>query len=276
MSGHPVTTIASRQHVIVKTYRAIARGDDDRAVIDGWHLLHEAVHSGMAIETVALTDGRATEEHRALLRSLDRTTRVVRVTDSVLNAMSPVRSPSGVVTIVRKRAWTEASLVERQPALIVMAIDLQDPGNAGAVVRSAEAGGATGVVFTGASADPWGWKTLRAAMGSTFRVPVLTAHDALDACDRVRRAGATIVAATPRDGTPMYDVDLRGPVAIVIGGEGSGVPPEVLAQAKERLTIPMTAGVESLNAAVATALVVYEAGRQRCATPLNHGNTEQH
>jgi RNA methyltransferase, TrmH family len=164
---------------------------------------------------------------------------------------------------VRKRRWPPNALVEPPPALIVMATDLQDPGNVGAVVRSAEAGGATGVMLTGASADPWGWKALRAAMGSTFRMPVVSATDALTGCDRIASAGVRVIAATPRDGPAMYEVDLRGPVAIVIGGEGAGVTPDLLARADERLTIPMAAGVESLNAAVAAALLVYEAARQR-------------
>ena len=244
-------------------YRAVARGDDDRAVIDGWHLLHEAVRSAMQIEAVALVDDRHGAADRSLIERLASQLDVAHVTRQVMAALSPVRTPSGVVAIVRKRTWSDQALLERQPALIVVAIDLQDPGNAGAIVRSAEAGGATGVLFTRGSADPWGWKTLRAAMGSTFRLPIMTATDSLDACDRVARAGARIIAATPRDGTPMYDLDLRAPVTIVIGGEGAGVTPDVLARADARVTIPMAGGVESLNAAVAAALIVYEAARQR-------------
>ena len=207
-----------------------------------------------------------------LVRTLD----VVEVSPSVMDALSPVRTPSGVVAIVRKRTWPDAALLDRQPALIVVAMDLQDPGNAGAVIRSAEAGGATGVLFTGASADPWGWKTLRAAMGSTFRLPIVTAGDALSACDRICRAGTRLIAATPRDGVSLYETDLQGPVAIVIGGEGAGISAALLERADERLTIPMAEGVESLNAAVAAALVVYEAARQRHGITLRkHRSPEE-
>ena len=167
-------------------------------------------------------------------------------------------------------------MLKPAPALVLAAAGLQDPGNAGAIIRSAAAAGATGVVLDELSADPWGWKTLRAAMGSTFRLPIVTAGDALSACDRICRAGTRLIAATPRDGVSLYETDLQGPVAIVIGGEGAGISAALLERADERLTIPMAEGVESLNAAVAAALVVYEAARQRHGITLRkHRSPEE-
>lgn len=253
--------VTSRQHVIVKTCRAVARGDDTRALIDGWHLLHDAVAAGMAIDTVALAAMPPTAPDAALIRGLG--SQVVEVNASVMDALSPVRSPSGVAAIVVKRTWPFEALFARAPALVVIADGLQDPGNLGAIVRAAEAGGASGVVLTGASADPWGWKALRAAMGSTFRVPVVADADVVAVCDRLRAAGVRVLATTPRDGTAIYDADLRVPVAIAIGSEGAGLSAALTERADAHITIPMTSGVESLNAAVAAALAVYEARRQR-------------
>jgi TrmH family RNA methyltransferase len=240
---------------------ALSRGDDTRALIDGWHLLHDAVAAGMAIDTVALAGRPPTASDDALMRGLG--SHVVEVNASVMDALSPVRSPSGVVAIVMKRTWPFQALFAHAPALVVIVDGVQDPGNVGAIIRAAEAGGASGVVLTGASADPWGWKALRAAMGSTFRVPVVVDADPIAVCDRLREAGVRVLATTPRDGTSMYDADLREPVAIAIGSEGAGLSVALTERADARLTIPMTAGVESLNAAVAAALAVYEVRRQR-------------
>jgi TrmH family RNA methyltransferase len=258
-----VAIVTSRQHAIVKTSRSVARGDAERALIDGWHLLHDAVAAGIDVDTVALVGTAPTAADDALVRALGR--RVLPVSASVMDALSPVRSPSGVVAIIRKRTWRFEALIDQAAPLVVIADGLQDPGNIGAVVRAAEAGGASGLVVTGASADPWGWKALRAAMGSTFRVPAIVAPDATSVCDRLSAAGIRLLATTPRDGAAMYDVDLRGPIAIAIGSEGAGLDESLAGRADVRITIPMTPGVESLNAAVAAALLVYEAARQRRA-----------
>ncbi len=140
---------------------------------------------------------------------------------------------------------------------------MQDPGNVGAIVRVAEAGGASGVVCAGACADPFGWKALRGSMGSALRLPILVHRDTREAIDEARRHGCRIVATVPRGGRPLFDADLRGPIAVLIGGEGPGLAASQLEDADERMTIPMQPPVESLNAAVTAALIVYEARRQR-------------
>ena len=146
---------------------------------------------------------------------------------------------------------------------MVIACDVQDPGNLGAIVRVAEAGAATGVVAAGSCADPFGWKALRGSMGSALRLPVASRGRADDAIARARRHGCRIVATVARGGHLLFDVNLKMPIAVLIGGEGSGLAPSLVAAADERVTIPMQAPVESLNAAVTAALVVYEARRQR-------------
>jgi TrmH family RNA methyltransferase len=165
--------------------------------------------------------------------------------------------------LVERRLWALPQLLLPSPALVVLAVDMQDPGNVGAMIRSAEAGGATGVVVAGRSADPWSWKALRAAMGSTLRVPVMTIPEAPSAVESIRAAHATAVACVVRNAKCMHDVDLRQPVVLIIGGEGAGLPDRLVAAADDRVSIPMSGQVNSLNAAVASALLVYEARRQR-------------
>jgi RNA methyltransferase, TrmH family len=192
---------------------------------------------------------------------------VVTVAASVMDALSPVRSSSTVVALAGRPAAPEHALCAGPPApVVVIAIDVQDPGNVGSIARVAEAGGASGLVAAGACADPFGWKALRGSMGSALRLPILVQPDSARALADARRAGCRVIATVPRDGRSLFEVDFRSPVAILVGGEGPGLPPPIIENADERITIPMEAPVESLNAAVAAALIVYEIRRQRTAT----------
>jgi TrmH family RNA methyltransferase len=188
---------------------------------------------------------------------------VLRVADQVLAAMSPVRQPSGIVSIVRCPPATLAHALDGQPALVPVLTGVQDAGNVGAIVRTAEACGATGIMTTDGTADPFGWKALRGAMGSTFRMPIAV-HQPLKAIlGELRSRGIAVIATIPRGGTSPDAADLRGPAALILGGEGAGLPPDLAASADTLLTIPMRAPVESLNVSIAAALILFEASRQR-------------
>jgi len=174
-----------------------------------------------------------------------------------------VNSPTGVVASARRPSVTKTAILKPPPALVLAATGLQDPGNAGAIIRSAAAAGATGVVLDEVSADPWGWKALRASMGSAFHLPVLRTRMITNLIDEWRGAGLRLVATAPRNGTPMHDLDFTKPMVLLLGGEGAGLPGKMLTAADARVTIPMRGGIESLNAAVAAAVLLYEARRQR-------------
>jgi RNA methyltransferase, TrmH family len=257
-----VADITSRHHSIVRAFRSAARGDARTALLDGWHLLHDAAAAGVDIVTVAFAGVPPSPADAALIDQLARRCDVLQVTPRVMDAISPVRTPTGVAALIARREHALHDVLRRQPALVIVAADIQDPGNVGAIVRSAEAGGATGVLLLGASADPWSWKALRAAMGSTFRLPVARAGAGTAAAD-LHGAGLKLIATVPRGGTAMHEIDMRVPLAIVVGAEGAGVDAALLSAADERLTIPMQAPVESLNVAVAAGVLVYEARRQR-------------
>ena len=253
--------ITSRQHSVVQAYRRASRGEGELVLLDGWHLLHDAAAAELELVTIATTAFPADARNAALLDRLSRQCDVFTVSTRVMDAMSPVRTPAGVIALARRRQVTLSDVLQPHPALVIVAADVQDPGNAGAIVRSAEAGGGSGVLFTGASADPWSWKALRAAMGSTFRLPVLrvSGNSWLDEI----RGRLKIVATVPRGGTDLVNVNLREATAVLVGTEGAGLDPTLISAADEKLTIPMQPPVESLNVAVATALLVYEARKQR-------------
>lgn len=154
-------------------------------------------------------------------------------------------------------------MLARTPALLVIAVDVQDPGNLGAIVRTCEAAGATGVVVAGASADPFSWKALRGSMGSAFRLPIVPRMAGIDAVAACARQGFQVVASGARSGRSLFEIDWTRPSALIVGNEGSGLPSELTASAGVLMTIPMNTPVESLNVSVAAALVLYEALRQR-------------
>jgi TrmH family RNA methyltransferase len=248
----------------VKEFRRVARGDEKRALLDGWHLLNEAVRAHIAIEHLAVATNAERDSIHELMREAETVAENVwTVSPRVMEVLSPVRTPTGVCAVVQRRQSTLSQLLTPDPALVVLAVDMQDPGNVGAVIRSAEAGGATGVFVAGGSSDAWGWKALRAAMGSTFRLPVLAVDQVVPRLDELREHGVTVLATVPRDGAALHQTDLRGAVAVMIGGEGRGLSDKLIDSADRTVSIPMKPPVESLNAAVAAALVVYEARRQR-------------
>jgi RNA methyltransferase, TrmH family len=259
-------TISSRRNPLIARYRAAARGESpDVVLLDGAHLLVEALDAGLRLREAAVTPDAAARRdvEPILVRLRDANTDVVSVAAGVMGALSPVKSPSGIVALADRPDTCSGRIYERTGPLVVIAIDVQDPGNVGAIVRVAEAGGVDGVIAAGACADPFGWKAIRGSMGSALRLPIAVQRDAGQAVADARRHGCRLVAAVPRDGQSPFEVDYAGSVAILIGGEGAGLPPPVVAGADDRVTVPMQPPVESLNAAVTTALIVYEAFRQR-------------
>ena len=257
-------SISSRHNELVARFRAAARGDEEGVLLlDGKHLLAEAVACKLELGHVMVsTEGPLDDDVRPLLDQLWRGgIDIVEATPPVMAAVSPVRTPSAVVALAVRPP--PANLFAAEAPLIVIACDVQDPGNIGAIIRVAEAAGAAGLVAAGQSADPFGWKALRGSMGSALRLPMTIERRPEDAIIEARRHGCRIAATVPRDGDPLFGADLSGPIALLVGGEGAGLSDDMIQMADQRITIPMRAPVESLNAAVAAALVLYEARRGR-------------
>lgn len=264
--------ITSRRNPIVARFREIARSATptrSTVLLEGPRLIEEALVAGVQIDLAAIGTGAAeTRRSAAVLDRLDpAVTRLVRVSPAVMDALSPVSTPSGLVALATLQpSGFEAAAPPPRP-LVVGLLGVQDPGNTGAAIRAVEAGGATGVVTVG-GADPFGWKALRGAMGSTFRLPVVRPPDPAAVRAEADARGLRVLAAVPRGGTPLSDADLRGPCLVWLGGEGGGLAPSVVDTADDVVSIPMHPPVESLNIAVAAALIVYEAAGQRTgATP---------
>ncbi len=263
-------TIASRRNPLVSLCRRLARHRDEtetRLLLEGPRLLQEAEAAHLRIVVAAFSaawlEDAEGDSQRTATRLQSAGTSVVRVTPRVMAALSPADTPSGVLAIAEQpRLGTEA-LWQQPAALVVIAVDVSDPGNLGALVRSVEAADASGLICCGATANPFGWKALRGAMGSAFRLPIVRERDVAGALTCVRAHGLHVAAAVPSGGVSIYDSDLGRPTALMLGSEPAGLTAAQLAQADVRVSIPMRQPVESLNVAVAGAVVAYEAWRQR-------------
>jgi TrmH family RNA methyltransferase len=226
-------------------------------LLDGEHLLQDAVNAGLAVQVVVHDGQRRDAVEAARRHGAD----VLEASPAVLDAVSPVRTPTGVVAAV---VWSPRGVADAiaGAGLVLGLVDVQDPGNVGAAIRAADAFGAHAVLALGETADPGHWRALRGAMGSTFRLPVARAGTG-EGLDAARRAGLQIVATVADGGTPLATLDLARPSLVLLGREGSGLPDALVAGADTAVTIPMRQGVESLNVAVAAAVIAYEAGRRR-------------
>ena len=245
-----VETLISDQNPLLKEVRRLARtgspGEEGTVLAEGPHLLDEAVRSGIEIRAVILAESAGSIERDF------RGARVVRVPDALFARLASTGSPQGVLALVRPPEWTQEDLL-KGVALVMVLDGVQEPGNAGAILRTAEAFSASGAAFLKGTVSPYNPKALRASAGSIFRLPVVLGDEV--------PPGLAIYSADPRARLTISDANLREPCAIVIGGEGGGVSPKIAAQSTP-VRIP-TSAVESLNAAVAAGIFLYEACRQR-------------
>jgi TrmH family RNA methyltransferase len=255
------TLVSEKNSLLKEVRRASARGgltSDGQAVAEGFHLLEEALRSRCEISVVIAAESVKTTV-AAHVRGL-KDTRVVVTSDNNFERIASTEAPQGVIALVRPPTWTLDQLLRGRP-LVALLDGIQDPGNAGAIVRAAEAFGATGAAFLSGSVNPYNPKCLRGSAGSLFRLPVAAALDENLLSAALEQKRVRLFAAHPRAERLVFETDLTGACAIVIGAEGRGISPSFERRATG-VRIP-TSGVESLNAAVAAGVLLYEASRQR-------------
>ncbi|HEY1330145.1 MAG TPA: RNA methyltransferase [Actinomycetota bacterium] len=242
--------------------RRDGRERERRFLIEGARLIEEAVRSKARIAEVFV----AGDPGRAHLRAAERAgAEVVEVSDAVLRHLAATESPQGAVAVA---AFVDVTLdaIHGDGPVAVLA-EVRDPGNAGAVLRSADAAGAAAVVFTRSSVDAYNAKAVRASAGSLFHLPVVRDVDAAAVIRALRGRGFRVLAATAGGEDSVYERDLTGEVAFVFGSEAHGLAPELAAQVDGTVRVPMRARTESLNLAAAAAVVLFESARQRTLGP---------
>ena len=260
--------INSRDNSLVKHARAVRDGKVRELIfVEGVRLCEEAFGASLSIEEVLYTERAAQNKRgRSLLRALQAMRkRVSAVSDEVLASISDTKSPQGIIALV-SRPETDSRALESEDAearLLLIMHRTNNPANAGALVRTAEAAGATGAATTAGSTDIFSPKALRGAMGSAFRLPLWTGAGYAEVLAWCRARGIKTVCADARAARSYTETDWTIPSALIVGPEATGLSDEEAAGADESVSIPMRSPVESLNVAVASAVILYEAARQR-------------
>ena len=265
--------VEGRHNPLVKQLRqAFSRAElteNGDCAIEGLRILEEAIRSGLRLSAVFCRES-ALERAERLLPQIGAQVETLLLPDKLFDSLVPTESPQGVAALVRLKEFSLDDVLERlQVGPVVVLAGLQDPGNLGTILRSAEAFGSAGVVLGEGTVSPFNSKVVRASAGSLFRLPIVHGHGKAGAgklagiSEKLRAKGVRLIATSSHKGMALDQADLKGAVAIFFGNEGAGLPREVMARMDEFISIPHTAQVESLNAGVAASIVLYEAARQR-------------
>jgi RNA methyltransferase, TrmH family len=262
--------VEGRHNALIKRLRqAFAHAeltDEGDCAIEGVHLVEEAIRSGLHFRAILFRESAQSLATR-LLPQIAAHVETILVSDKIFDTAVPSESPRGVAALVRLKEFSLDDLLERiGVGPIVAVVGLQDPGNLGTILRSAEAFGSAGVILGDGTVSRFNAKVIRASAGSLFRLPILSAksEEGIDAVvSMLRGKEVRLLATSSHKGTPLDQAALTGPSAIFIGGEGAGLPKSLMAQMDETVAIPHSPRVESLNAGVAASIALYEAAGQR-------------
>ncbi len=265
--------IEGRHNALVKELRqAFARAERTASgdcAIEGVRIIEEAIRSGLRFSAVFFRES-AVDRATRLLPQIGSHVETLLLPDKLFDGAVPSETPQGVAALVRLKEFTLEDLFERlQVGPIIVVAGLQDPGNLGTILRSAEAFGSAGVILGEGTVSVLNSKVIRASAGSVFRLPVVTAKAAgglEEVSAALRNKNVRLVATSSHKGAAIDEANLTDPAAIFIGSEGSGLPRPLMSKMDETIAIPHTAQVESLNAGVAGSIVLYEAARQRRAS----------
>jgi TrmH family RNA methyltransferase len=276
-----VEKITSRQNPLVKRFRRVRAGAEHHLLfLEGTRLIEDAIEAGVHFESIAFTSAlEATARGLSLMDSLQNVPcRGAHLSQQVMEAIADTDSPQGVAALVNRPSYDIEDVLAVEPQMVVIADQLQDPGNLGNLVRTAEAAGANGLITTRYTADPYNHKSLRASMGAALRLPIANGLAAREVAELCKKRNVKLIASSAAPPDPrstiedaalvkivrtFTEVNFKRPVALIFGREASGVSQDVSSLADELIHIPMAPGVESLNVAAAGAIILYEAARQR-------------
>ena len=259
MAGSPLIT-TSRNRAVSSAGRLAKRAfrrEDCRFLVEGPAGVAEALVEPGALVELFTTPEAATRYGALLEKAAESGVVVHSVTTSVMAELAQTVTPQGVIGIAVFRDVSLATVTAAGPRLVVVLASVRDPGNAGTILRTADAAGADAVVFTDASVDPYNPKCVRSSVGSLFHVPFVIGTELAPAITELRRAGMRVLATAGKGGVDLYSTELSGPVAWVFGNEAWGLPEELVALADESVRVPIHGRAESLNLATAAAVCLY-------------------
>lgn len=257
----PTMVITSSSNERIKHARRVREGRErDLIFVEGERLVAECLTSGLPLHA-CFAPMDATASLHALLERVS--CPIFQLAESVLESLSDTMSPQGII-VIAERPWPTLDQMFTGASPLLLGLDrVQDPGNLGTLIRTAEAAGAGGILSLAGSTDAFAPKALRSSMGSAFRLPILADVSGIGAIDACRSRGIQSVVASGEADLAHYDYDWRQPTLLILGNEGRGVSAELMRACDARVRIPLHAPVESLNVAAAGAAILFEALRQR-------------
>ena len=260
--------ITSRDNSLLREARAVRDGKIEELIfIEGLRLSEEAFRSSLKIEAVIVSEELQRKERAAAaLAELSRVSkRVASVSEKLLESISYTKTPQGIVVLAQRPESSEERLAQslQSKSLLVVLHQINNPVNVGAILRTAEAAGATGVITTTNTSDPFSPKSLRGAMGSAFRLSIWSGVSFEASIEWCRKHGIGSICADAEANSAYTEIDWTKPSALILGPESTGFTEEELQSAQQRVRIPMKGAAESLNVSVAAGILLFEAARQR-------------
>lgn len=264
----PHTPITSKENSFVKHLRSLSesksRKKEKAFLIEGIKMVEEALRDNLGVKMLIAAPSLVQHHGKGVLKLAEsRGIDILWISERLMDALSESKTPQPVMAEVTMKQHSEEGLLSNEAGLIVIAHQLQDPGNLGTIIRTAEAVGASGLAITHNTVDPFNAKAIRASMGSILRMPVVPIGDIETFMKTCKQRGFQTVATVLAAEKTHFDVDLRKPTAVVLGQEGAGLPQDIMPGIDLRVRIPMAATIDSLNVATAAAVILYEAMRQR-------------
>lgn len=264
----PHNPITSKDNTVVKHLRSLSdpkhRKKEQAFLIEGVKMVEEAIQGRAGVKMVVASPALVRHHGKAALTlaeagSID----ILWISEKLMDSVSESKTPQPVMAVVRMKERSQEELFAHRSKLIILAHQLQDPGNLGTIIRTAEAVAAAGMALTPNTVDPFSTKAIRASMGSILRLPVVRIEDPGEFIIRCRQEGFQTVATEVTGEQTHLDIDLAKPTVVILGQEGAGLPRNILADVDLRVRIPMAETIDSLNVATSSAIILYEALRQR-------------
>ncbi len=262
---HPLT---SKDNTSIKQLRSLTdakhRKKKKAFLIEGLKMVEEALRDDLGVRLVVATPALTQHHGKGVLKLAEsRQIPVLWISDRLMDCLSESKTPQPVMAVMDMKLHSEDGLLAHDAGLIVVCHQLQDPGNLGTIIRTAEAAGASGIAIVSPSVDPYNPKAVRASMGSILRMPIAAISDLPAFIQESRKAFFQTVASVLSGNRLHYDIDFTKPTLAIFGQEGSGLPSELMNSIDHRVRIPMAQSIDSLNVAIAAAVILYEAVRQR-------------
>ena len=264
----PHNPITSKDNSIIKHLRSLSdpkhRKKEQLFLIEGVKMVEEALRDKAGVKMVVASPSLVQHHGKGVLKLAEaRSIEILWISEKLMDAVAESKTPQPVMAVVRMNEHSEDELFDHRSKLIVIAHQLQDPGNLGTIMRTAEAVAAAGIALTPNTVDPYSAKAVRATMGSILRLPIVFIGELEGFVKLCKQKGIQTVATAVTGEKTHFDIDLTKPTVVILGQEGAGLPQHIMADVDLRVRIPMAETIDSLNVATSSAIILYEALRQR-------------